>query len=438
MESPVRILICGQNYAPELTGIGKYTAEMAEALAAGGHEVRVVCAPPYYPGWRVGEGYSAWRYTRELRGGVQVHRAPLWVPARPTGATRLLHLASFALGALPSLLRQVLWRPDAVMAIAPNLMSVPATWVVARLAGARTWLHVQDYEVDAAFELGMLKGARLRRAALATERLLMRRFDVVSTISEKMAEHAVRKGVASTRVFRLPNWVDTTAIYPLERPSTYREELGIPPDQKVVLYAGNMGEKQGLEILVCAVAALAGNAGITFVFCGNGPARAMLETHCAGLDNCRFLPLQPVDRLNELLNLADIHVLPQRGDAADLVMPSKLTGMFASGRAIVAMALPGTELFAAVSPRGVAVPPDDVEALAGAIKRLAASPALRAELGAAARGYAEATLSAAAVLSRFDARLRALCGEGAARAAAGEPRVGEELPANVLQPEKAE
>ncbi|WP_454727096.1 MULTISPECIES: WcaI family glycosyltransferase [Cupriavidus] len=434
----MRILVCGQNYAPELTGTGKYTAEMAEALAAAGHEVRVVCAPPYYPDWRVGEGYSAMRYSREQRAGVRVYRAPLWVPRRPTGATRLLHLASFALGALPALLAQAAWRPDVIIAVAPSLMSVPAALALARMTGARGWLHVQDYEVDAAFGLGLLKRPWLRRAALSVERFLMRRFDVVSTISEKMAEHAARKGVSAARVFRLPNWVDTAAIHPLARPSVYREELGIAPGQIVVLYAGNMGEKQGLEVLVCAVAALAGHPGIAFVFCGTGPARAMLETYCAGLENCRFLPLQPAERLNELLNLADIHVLPQRGDAADLVMPSKLTGMLASGRPTVAMANAGTELFAAVAGRGVAVPPDDIDALATAIRNLAADTARRAELGAAARAHAEATLSSGAVLARLDARLRALCGDGPEQPQAADARGAEDLAAHALPARKTE
>lgn len=129
---------------------------------------------------------------------------------------------------------------------------------------------------------------------------------------------------------------------------------------------------------------------------------------CGGLRNCRFLELQPIGRLNELLNLADIHVLPQRADAADLVMPSKLTGMFASGRAVIAMASPGTELHDVVAPRGIVVPPGDAETLASSIDALAANAAERARLGQAGRKFAEAVLSRDAVLSAFDAKLHAL------------------------------
>ncbi len=362
----MKILIYGLNYAPELTGVGKYTAEMAVLLARRGHEVRVVCAPPYYPEWRVAANYVTWRYQRETRDGVTIWRAPLWVPARPSGLKRMLHLASFAVSSLPLLARQMLWRPDAAMLIAPTLMCAPATLAFARLAGASAWLHIQDFEVDAAFDLGLLKSSRAARVARWIESMLLRRFDTVSSITPQMGSRAVVKGVKPTRVVCLPNWVDVSTIFPLTRASDYRRLLGIPVGQKVVLYSGNMGAKQGIETL------------------------------------------QPVERLNELLNLADIHVLPQRGDAADLVMPSKLTGMFASGRAVVAMARRGTGLYDAVSPRGVVVPPDNVKALAAAITVLASDPERRTALGKAARNYAERALSPESTIGTFEARLATL------------------------------
>ncbi|ABE36943.1 glycosyl transferases group 1 family protein [Paraburkholderia xenovorans LB400] len=404
-----KVLIYGLNYAPELTGIGKYSAEMAESLADVGYEVRVICAPPYYPEWRIGAGHSAWRYRTEQRAAVRIQRAPVWVPSRPSGLKRLLHLASFAVSSLPTVFAQLFWRPDIVIAVAPSLMNIPAALMFGKMARARTWLHIQDYEVDAAFELGMLKGKRLRQFALGVESWLMRRFDVVSTISARMIEHGRNKGVDSPRLFALPNWVDVNVIFPLDRPSLYRTALNIPDEAIVVLYSGNMGAKQGIEVLAQAAASLAHRSDIHFVLCGDGPYKVNLVEQCGHLANCTFLSLQPFDKLNDLLNVADIHVLPQRADAADLVMPSKLTGMLASGRSIIAMARAGTELFDVVSPRGVTVPPEDVQALVAAIENLADDVDQRTRLGAAARAYAETELSRRAVIERLDGRFQMLC-----------------------------
>ncbi|BDC39351.1 glycosyltransferase WbuB [Paraburkholderia terrae] len=406
----MKILIYGLNYAPELSGAGKYTAEMAQMLAECGHEVRVVCAPPYYPDWKVANGYSMWRYRRDIMRGVHIWRAPLWVPPKPSGLKRMLHLASFALSSLPLLARQVTWRPGAVMLIAPTMACAPGALALARVTGAKAWLHVQDYEVDAAFDLGLLKSARAARIAYGIERLVLKRFDVVSSITNQMVERAVGKGVDADKTEFLPNWVDTRDIFPLGRVSEYRQTLGIPATNTVVLYSGNMGAKQGLETLADAARALASRDDITFVFCGNGAARDDLVKRCEGLPNCRFLPLQPASSLNELLNVADIHVLPQRGDAADLVMPSKLTGMLASGGAVIAMARPGTALYEAVANNGMIVSPEDTGELVDAIATLAEDGARRAAIGAAGRRYAEKMLSPLSTLLTLDTRLALLTG----------------------------
>lgn len=406
----MKILIYGLNYAPELSGAGKYTAEMAQMLAECGHEVRVVCAPPYYPDWKVANGYSMWRYRRDIMHGVYIWRAPLWVPPKPSGLKRMLHLASFALSSLPLLARQVTWRPGAVMLIAPTMACAPGALALARVTGAKAWLHVQDYEVDAAFDLGLLKSARAARIAYGIERLVLKRFDVVSSITIQMVERAVGKGVDADKTEFLPNWVDTRDIFPLGRVSEYRQTLDIPATNSVVLYSGNMGAKQGLETLADAARALASRDDITFVFCGNGAARDDLVKRCEGLPNCRFLPLQPASSLNELLNVADIHVLPQRGDAADLVMPSKLTGMLASGGAVIAMARPGTALYEAVANNGMIVSPEDTVELVDAIATLAEDGARRAAIGAAGRRYAEKMLSPLSTLLTLDTRLALLTG----------------------------
>ncbi len=443
----MRILIHGINYSPELTGIGKYTGEMAEWLAAQGHEVRVVTAPPYYPQWKVAEGYAN-KWTKEVQGTrikgqvdapllepVVVYRCPLWVPIKPSGLKRILHLASFALSSFPVMLSQIFWRPDVVWVVEPPLFCAPQAWLVARLSGAKAWLHIQDYEVDAAFDLGLLKGKLLRGLVASCERWLMRRFDRVSTISTRMVERAIAKGVAAERVVMFRNWVEINQVQDAsskaQGTSGYRAELGVADDAVVALYSGNMGGKQGLEILaevaklqaqgardkgqVSEPLALSLLPVVVFVFCGNGAGRDDLVAQCAGLDNVHFLDLQPAERLSELLAMADIHLLPQRADAADLVMPSKLTGMLASGRPVVATANVGTELASVVQECGLVVPPEQPDVMADAIFRLAIDADLRCRLGAAGRAYAVANLDRDSVLGKFESELLEVIKRASAR-----------------------
>lgn len=399
----MRILIYGLNFSPELTGIGKYTGEMAEWLAAHGHQVRVITAPPYYPDWKISAGYSGrWYQTQDSAGKrFIIYRCPLWVPARPSGLKRLLHLASFALSSAPLLLRQAFWRPHILWVVEPALFCAPGAWLTARLSGARCWLHIQDYEIDAAFDLGLLKGQRLRRWVTASEHWLMQRFDRVSTISQRMVERALSKGVAPPRITLFPNWVDIGNIQPLTQPSPFRAQLGIPHDAIVALYSGNMGNKQGLEILADAARLLQDQPRLHFVFCGNGAGRDDLVQRAARLERVHFLDLQPLERLSDLLGLADLHLLPQRADAADLVMPSKLTGMLASGRPVIATAHPGTELAQVVAQCGLVTPPEQPPAFAAAITTLANNPQRRHELGAAGRRYAQEHLACDRILQRF-------------------------------------
>jgi len=406
----MRILIVGINYAPELTGIGKYTAEMAEWLASHSHEVRVVTAPPYYPEWRISNAYSAWRYQHEDLSGVNIWRCPLWVPAKPSGLKRLIHLASFAISSFPVMLRQILWNPDVVISIEPPLMCAPVSLLVSRLAGAKAWLHIQDFEVDAAFGLGILKSDRLRKVLLHIERRLMRSFARVSTISQKMLEKLIEKGVEANKAVFFSNWADLATIFPLEHGSQLRKDLCISDDKVVALYSGNMGEKQGLEIVLEAAKLLLDYPEIQFVLCGDGTAKAKLSEKYEKLSNVLWVPLQPVERLNDLLNMADIQLLPQRADIADLVMPSKLTGMLASGRPVLATAHAGTQVAEMVCSCGKVVAPGDVQGVVQGLLELLHSPQKRTILGAAAR-QASCEWDKSHVLRRFEDQLYSLCGK---------------------------
>ena len=344
----MKVLLYGINFYPELTGIGKYSGEMAVWLAAQGHEVDVVTAPPYYPQWQVGEGYSAWWYRLEscpeTGERLRVLRCPLWIPGTVNGITRLLHLGSFAISSFFGLMWGLARRPDVMLVVIPTLFQTPHSLLLAKLAGVPAWLHVQDFEVDAALDMGLIgaSGGRkvglVKSVALKIESFLMRRFDRVSSISHAMVERLLHKGVAPERVIEFPNWVDVSDIHPIQPRQSMRHELGIADDVTVVMYSGNMGEKQGLDVLIDAARLLRRAPSIQFILAGSGSAEERLKAGAADLPNVVWLPLQPKEKLNAFLGTADIHILPQRADAADLVMPSKLTGMLSSGRAVIGTA----------------------------------------------------------------------------------------------------
>ncbi|MCU1242314.1 MAG: glycosyl transferase group 1 family protein [Candidatus Acidoferrum typicum] len=305
------------------------------------------------------------------------------------------------------MLLQVLWRPDIVLMIEPTMFCAPHALLVAMATGSSSWLHVQDFEIDAAFQLGSLP-PRLRQLADAAERFLMSKFDRVSTISDRMIQRLSAKGVDSARSVLFPNWADTSAIYPMTTSATaLREQVGIADGAIVALFSGSMGTKQGLKLLVDASRQIAARPDIQFIFCGDGPYRETLLAEKG--DNVTILPLQPADRLNELLNLADIHLLPQLADASDLVMPSKLTGMMASGRPVVATAHAGTQLARVLEGRGIVTRPGDVDDFVSAITKLAEDANLRNLMGKAARQYAVEHMDRGEILSRFEVAIRETC-----------------------------
>lgn len=405
----MKILVYGINFAPELTGIGKYSGEMAAWLARQGHEVRVVTAQAYYPSWRVARN----RYSNESWQGTRVWRCPLWVPRNPTGAKRVLHLLTFALTSAPVLLRQIFWRPDVVWMAAPAFACAPLTLVAAKLSGAKAWLHIQDFEIDVAFDMGLLRGKSLRRSVTGAERWLMRRFDAVSTISQRMLARLAEKGVDQSRIVHFTNWVDVDEVTPLPMPSSYRAKLGIPNDAVVALFSGTLGAKQGLSMLPRAARSLARTCpDLVVVICGDGVLKEELSEATAGLANVRMIDLQPREHLAQLLGMADIHLLTQDANVADLVMPSKLATMLSSGRPVVGTVHSGTEVATVVQQCGLIVPPADLEAFTAAIELLSHDVELRKELGQKARSFAETNLASLSVLARFMRQVEMLVGKG--------------------------
>ncbi|OIO68677.1 MAG: colanic acid biosynthesis glycosyltransferase WcaI [Zetaproteobacteria bacterium CG12_big_fil_rev_8_21_14_0_65_55_1124] len=405
----MRILIHGINYAPELTGIGKYTGEMAAWLVAQGHKVCVVTAPPYYPEWKVALGYSTSYYKHEDIDGLYVWRCPLYVPAKPSGLNRIMHLASFSLSSLPIMIRQILWKPDVVIVVEPPLFCAPSAWLVARLSRAKCWLHIQDFEVDAAFDLGIIPYAWMKHMASAIERWVMRRFDAVSTISHSMLNSLRKKGVDEPILF--PNWSDISSMrFDGSGRTLFRAKLGVGEGQCLCLYSGNIAVKQGLEILLEVAEKL---PDFRFVICGDGVNRKALQDEVDRLElaNIAFLPLQPLERLPAMLSAADIHLVIQRRGAADLVMPSKLANILAIGGPAIVTVEEDSELGRLAegdNPCVFRCDPENAEKLETAIVQLYGNKDMVEKISINARVYAEQQIDMERVLGKFEQSLRDL------------------------------
>lgn len=405
----MRILFLCLNYSPEQISVAVYSSGLCEELVARGHEVRAIVGKPYYPEWRVYDAYRGGGARVSIENGVWIKRVPLYVPANPTGLRRIIHHLSFALSSLVPMLREARsMKPDVVLTEAPSLIAAPVAHLAASISGAKSWLHIQDFEVEAAFATGLVdSGGIVAGAARRFERLVMRLFDQVSGSTYGMCRKAETMIARKDEVFEFRNWARIDEVKPLERPSAYRERWAITTPH-VALYAGNIANKQGIEILVDVASLLRDRPDLTFVICGQGPNRANLESLAVDLPNIRFYDLQPIEELNELLGMATIHLLPHKAEAADLMLPSKLTNMLASGRPVVTTAHPNTGLARELEEGGVIVPPGDAAAMAAAIVKLIDQPDLHRELSRQARSRAEAVWDKCTIIDGMTAKLSEL------------------------------
>lgn len=410
----LRILIGSLNYYPEPTGIGKYSGEMGAWLAARGHDVHVIAGLPHYPQWRIDDAYRRRAYVDEEVLGVKVHRAPLLLRQGGSLSTadRVVLESSYNVASLAPWLRHGVFakRFDVVIAVVPPVQTAVLPRLVALTRRTPLVVHVQDLQVDAAIQLGFFRSRPwLSRMLYGAEAALLRQASRVTTVSNKMSERIIQKGVDRDNVRLFLNWADVDHVRPLPRDTEYRAALGVSPSDVLVLYSGNMGTKQGLEVVVEAAAELANDTSIVFALVGDGAAKRGLMTmvRLRGLRNVRFESLVSWSDLPQLLAAGDIHLIPQKDAATDLLMPSKLGNILAAGRPLIATCRAGSALHSIVheSGAGIAVPPGSAAELAGAIRGMARDPNWRVELGLRGRAYAEAQLSKQLVLERFEQEL---------------------------------
>ena len=414
----MKILIYGLNFSPELTGVGKYTGEMVAELIAQGHECRVVTSIPYYPHWKVQAEYKN-AYQLEERDGGRIYRCPLWIPEQGGALARIFHLMSFVLSSIPALCRQKNWNPDILICVVPTMFSSPLAWLASRWLGCLSCLHVQDIELDAMLNLFFSKEKKNSRWVSVIKRIdawFMSRHDLISSISHRMCERLQQH--SGREVIFFPNWVDLNMLEPKqEKKVNYRELWQVTDEQFFVLYSGNLGKKQNLDLLLDVASELQEDIQIKFIVVGAGVLRSHLlgRINRENLKNVSMYPLQPYEQLGELLRSADLHLILQSSEVEDLVMPSKLTSILAVGGTSLLTAHQGTELGLLLenSPElGYLVAPDDSEALKVGILKAQSDWEERGYFtteNQAAKAYAKASLDRGKVIASFVETLETQC-----------------------------
>ena len=361
-----------QYYTPE-RGAAALPGVIASALAARGHDVTVVTAFPNYPDSRVYDGYRQTWHAQEEIDGVHVHRAPHYLSHDSRALRRMGTYSTFALSATGLALR-VLRDVDAVWVhSSPATAALPAMALRAR-RGTPYVLHIQDIWPETVTASGFVSpgtAATLERGIHPFTDAAYRRASSVQVTSPGMADRVIARGIDPGRVGFLPNWCDERAFHPEPPSAQVRAELGITRPFSV-MYAGAMGEVQGLDVVLDAAARLKGHQDIGFVLVGTGVALEHLRERAAreGLDNVTFAPPQPFSRMTQVLAAADAQLIVLKDlPVYRLTLPSKTQATMAAGRPMIVSVAGDVADVVTRYDTGLACPPASAEALADAVLR---------------------------------------------------------------------
>jgi colanic acid biosynthesis glycosyl transferase WcaI len=399
----MRIAVLCPHFDPDVAPTGVVMSRIVHELVERGHELHVVTALPWYEHHRVEHGWTGRLTRRERTEWGSIRRVHPFPTDKRSVVKRAGAFAGFS--ALAGLAGIRGGRVDAVLAMSPPLTLGVTGWAMSVARRAPLVFNIQDVFPDVAVELGAITNPSVVRAARALERLSYRCADAVTVLSDDLAANVRAKMPARARakVRVIPNFVDTERVAPQSRDTAYRRQLGLG-DRTVVMYAGNVGMSQSLELMIDAARAMSDRADVVFVVNGSGSGRAGLEMAAAGLSNVVFGDFQPAERLAEVLATGDVHVVPLKRGLAASSVPSKTYSILAAGRPLVASVDPGTEVARVVerAGAGLAVAPQDPGAFVAAVGELVDDPVRRVAMGASGRRFVEGWASPPAVATAYE------------------------------------
>jgi len=395
-----RVLFLNRSFWPDREATGQFLTELCDDLSRD-HEVTIVVGPSYSTDHPDSAGFRLW--SRERRGKVSIIRTWGTRFSKSSLSGRLINLGTYYLLAAAVAFR--LPRPDVIVAETdPPLLGALAA-VLKRRWGCRLVYNVRDLYPDIAEVNGGVRSPFLLDLLRRGNNYAYERADLIVTLGHDMAQRIVDKGVPTDKVVVVPDWVDCGRIRPLEG-NPVRRGFG---DKFVVMYSGNIGLSQQLEVVLEAADRLRCDPRILFAVVGEGARKKWLEERARtmGLSNVTFLPYQPLENLAESLSAADLHLIPLAPGAAGCLVPSKIYGILAAGRPFIAMMEDNAEVaqIARDDAVGFVVRPGDVGALVGAIREAVDSPEHLKQMGVRARRLAELRFDRSKVTNTFGSML---------------------------------
>lgn len=411
----MRFGLLTQWYDPE-PGPAALPGVLARGLAGRGHDVRVLTGFPNYPTGTLADGYRIRRRILERRDGIPVTRVALYPSHDSSFANRSLNYASFGASALVSGVRS-LASCDALWVNYSPITVAPAMWAVKARYGVPLVVFVGDLWPDTLNAGGFARrgrmGAALEATLIAWCAAMYRSAAVVAYMAPGVHDVLLARGVPEAKLAYAPMWAEESTFFPIPAAEqarlSLRGELGIGEEEVVLLYAGALGEAQGLQTLLDAVSHAEGGAHpLRVLIAGSGVSEAALRDravrHGLGEDRVRFLGRVPQTDMPKLMSTADAcYVGLRRDPLSALTMPSKTQATLASAKALVVAADGDVQRTVRDSGAGLAVDSGDVPGLAQALRATCAAG--RGELaaqGARGRDYYERTFSVAQGVRRTE------------------------------------
>jgi colanic acid biosynthesis glycosyl transferase WcaI len=411
----MRVLVVGTNYVPERTGMAPFTTGLCEHFAGQGHDVQVITTFPYYPEWRIWDGYRGKLTQKEKINGVKIRRVWHYVPARASSLLqRLVHDVSFAVHVFFAAL--FMSKFDIVCCVCPPPTLALTGYLLSLFRRQPYMILLTDLASDAALATGIMREGFAVRMARALEGFLYRHAANVVCICQGFVEKLSARGVDSDSLVLIPLWGNTDNVYPIEGATKFRAANNFKADDFLAMYTGNIGKKQDLMNVVRAAELSKHLTDLTWVLVGQGEERNLIDEAIRqrGLTNIRLLPLQPASILAEMYSAANALFIHQKAAVVDSVIPSKLLTYMAAGRPILAAVSDKSETARYVESAncGLILHPESPEALVKSVLSLQADSALQRRLGASGRAYVQQHFAKDKVLQKYDSLFSRYKGQG--------------------------